>query len=403
MERGASARAPWRLHAADVESRSMQGAPAKDMLQAQPGESGVLRIVLRGDWLLHGEATPDSTAFRELVDGAPETRGIAFDARELGRWDATLLVGLAALLQHARARELDIDADGLPDGAQRLLQLAGTVGEREGARRGKVRHGLVKRTGLSTLKALESGVEVVAFLGELCFSMLRLLRGRAVFDRRDLLLFIQQAGASALPIVSLIAFLVGVIFAFVGIKQLEQFGAGIFVADLVAIAMVREMAAIMTGIILAGRSGAAFAAQLGTMKVNEEIDALRTLGISAMDYLVLPRAIALILMMPLLAAYAALLGIVGGALVSLLMMDLSLVQYIEQTRNAVDVGSVLGGLLKAVVFGIVIAISGCQRGMACGGSAMAVGQATTSAVVMAVLLIVITASILTVIYTAFGI
>jgi phospholipid/cholesterol/gamma-HCH transport system permease protein len=261
----------------------------------------------------------------------------------------------------------------------------------------------LKRTGLATLKALESGVEVVAFLGELCFSMLRLVRGRAVFDRRDLLLFIQQAGASALPIVSLIAFLVGVIFAFVGIKQLEQFGAGIFVADLVAIAMVREMAAIMTGIILAGRSGAAFAAQLGTMKVNEEIDALRTLGISAMDYLVLPRAIALILMMPLLAAYAALLGIVGGALVSLLMMDLSLVQYIEQTRNAVDVGSVLGGLLKAVVFGIVIAISGCQRGMACGGSAMAVGQATTSAVVMAVLLIVITASILTVIYTAFGI
>lgn len=381
----------------------MSGAPDKDMLQALPGDAGALQIVLRGDWLLQGPRTPHSTAFLQLVDDAPGTRSIAFDARELGRWDATLLVGLDALLKHARARELEIDAQGLPDGARRLLQLAGTVGEREGARRVKARHGRVKRIGLATLEALEAGGELVSFLGELSLSMLRLVRGRAVFDGRDLLLFIQQTGASALPIVSLIAFLVGVIFAFVGIKQLAQFGAGIFVADLVAIAMVREMAAIMTGIILAGRSGAAFAAQLGTMKVNEEIDALRTLGISAMDYLVLPRAIALILMMPLLAAYAALLGIVGGALVSLVMMDVSVLQYIEQTRNAVDVNSVLGGLLKAAVFGVVIAISGCQRGMACGGSAMAVGQATTSAVVMAVLLIVITASILTVIYTAFGI
>lgn len=381
----------------------MSGAPDKDMLQALPADAGALRIVLRGDWLLQGPRTPDSTAFLQLVDDAPGTRSIAFDARELGRWDATLLVGLAALLKHARARELEIDAQGLPDGARRLLQLAGTVGEREGARRVKARHGRVKRIGLATLEAVEAGGELVRFLGELSLSMLRLVRGRAVFDGRDLLLFIQQTGASALPIVSLIAFLVGVIFAFVGIKQLVQFGAGIFVADLVAIAMVREMAAIMTGIILAGRSGAAFAAQLGTMKVNEEIDALRTLGISAMDYLVLPRAIALILMMPLLAAYAALLGIIGGGLVSLLMMDVSVLQYIEQTRSAVDVNSVLGGLLKAAVFGVVIAISGCQRGMACGGSAMAVGQATTSAVVMAVLLIVITASILTVIYTAFGI
>jgi phospholipid/cholesterol/gamma-HCH transport system permease protein len=381
----------------------MSGAQAADMLLATPGEAGVLRIVLRGDWLLQGPRAPASGEFIKLVERAPGIRGIAFDTRELGQWDATLLIGLAALLKHARASQLEIDASGLPEGAQRLLQLAGAVGEREGARRVPLRHGRVQRVGLATFKAVEAGGDLVRFLGELTLSMLRLLRGRAVYDRRDLWLHIQQAGASALPIVSLIAFLVGVIFAFVGIKQLEQFGAGIFVADLVAIAMVREMAAIMTGIILAGRSGAAYAAQLGTMKVNEEIDALRTLGISAMDYLVLPRTIALVLMMPLLAAYAALLGIIGGALVSLLMMDLSLVQYLEQTRNAVDVNSVLGGLLKAVVFGIVIAISGCQRGMACGGSAMAVGQATTSAVVMAILLIVITASILTVIYTVFGI
>jgi phospholipid/cholesterol/gamma-HCH transport system permease protein len=167
--------------------------------------------------------------------------------------------------------------------------------------------------------------------------------------------------------------------------------------------MVREMAALMTGIIMAGRSGAAFAAELGTMKVNEEIDALHTLGISPMDYLVLPRTIALVVMMPLLAVYAGLVGMVGGAVVSLVMLDVNLVQYIAQTRSAIDLNALLGGLLKAVIFGIVIAISGCQQGLACGGSAMAVGQATTRAVVMAILLLVVTASVLTVIYTVFGI
>lgn len=373
------------------------------MLQGVAPQPGTLQLQLHGDWLLHATEVPDSAAFLRLLEQAQDLRKLEFDTRGLGQWDAKLLVGLAALLKQARERELEIDASGLPEGVQRLLQLAGAVGEREGARRVAPRHGRVKRIGMATLKALESGRELVAFLGELTFSLLRFVRGKAVFDRRDLLLFIEHTGANALPIVSLIAFLVGVIFAFVGIKQLEQFGAGIFVADLVAIAMVREMAAIMTGIIMAGRSGAAFAAQLGTMKVNEEIDALRTLGISAMDYLVLPRTIALILMMPLLVAYAALMGIIGGAVVSLVMMDISILQYAEQTRNAVDINSMLGGLFKAVVFGIVIAIAGCQRGMACGGSAMAVGKATTSAVVMAILLIVITASILTVIYTVFGI
>jgi phospholipid/cholesterol/gamma-HCH transport system permease protein len=381
----------------------MSEARGGDMLQGVAGEPGTLHVLLRGDWLLNTPGVPDSGMFLRLLEQAPEAGKIAFDARALGQWDAKLLVGLNALLKQARVRELEIDASGLPEGIQRLLPLAGAVGEREGARRVAARHGRIKRLGIATLEALASGRELVAFLGELTFSLLRFMRGKAVFDRRDLLLFIEHTGANALPIVSLIAFLVGVIFAFVGIKQLEQFGAGIFVADLVAIAMVREMAAIMTGIIMAGRSGAAFAAQLGTMKVNEEIDALRTLGISAMDYLVLPRTLALIVMMPLLAAYAALMGIIGGALVSLVMMDISIVQYVEQTRNAVDVHSVLGGLLKAVVFGVVIAIAGCQRGMACGGSAMAVGKATTSAVVMAILLIVITASILTVIYTVFGI
>lgn len=379
----------------------MDGAGASATLQGVQGDTGLLEVELRGDWLLSDARVPDSSAFVRLL-GA-DTRRIAFNCSALGQWDATLLIGLDALLRAGRERRLEIDAAGLPEGVQRLLQLANAVAEREGARRVASDESVLARVGLATMEFFAAGRELTRFLGELTFSGLRLLRGRAVFDRRDLLLFIEQTGANALPIVSLIAFLVGVILAFVGVRQLEQFGAGIYVADLVAVAMIREMAAIMTGIIIAGRSGAAFAAELGTMKVNEELDALHTLGISSMDYLVLPRAIALVLMMPLLAVYAGAVGMLGGAVVSLVMLDVSLMQYLEQTKNAVDLVSVLGGLLKAVVFGIVIAVAGCQQGMACGGSAMAVGQATTRAVVMAILLIVISASALTVIYTVFGI
>jgi len=364
-------------------------------------QDGVLLIRLGGDWLLSGDA-PDSEAVLGLLPAEAPTH-IRFDASALERWDASLVMALIALRREAGQRGIELDESGLPEGVGRLLQLAAAVSEREGARRAREEPGLLERVGTATLDALAAARELARFMGELSFSVGRLLTGRARFDRRDLWLFVEQTGANALPIVSLIAFLVGVIFAFVGVRQLEQFGAGIYVADLVAIAMVREMAAIMTGIIMAGRSGAAFAAQLGTMKVNEEIDALRTLGLNPIDYLVLPRAMALILMMPLLTVYAALLGIIGGGVVSLVMLDISLVQYVVQAQGAIGLNSILGGLFKALVYGVMIAISGCQQGIACGSSAMAVGQATTSAVVMAVLLIVISASALTVVYTVLGI
>ncbi len=221
--------------------------------------------------------------------------------------------------------------------------------------------------------------------------------------RSDLVLYFQEAGAEALPIVSLISFLIGMIFAFVGVKQLSLFGAGIYTADLVAVAMVREMAAIMTAIIMAGRTGAAYAAQIGTMKVNEEVDALSTLGVNPIDFLVTPRIIALVVMMPLLTMYSSLMGILGGTLVGLMMLDVSLVQYTQQTISAVEMNSLLGGLFKSLVYGSLVALAGCQQGMACGSSAMAVGQSTTRAVVLGIVLIVVSAAILTVIYINLGI
>jgi len=203
--------------------------------------------------------------------------------------------------------------------------------------------------------------------------------------------------------VSVLSFLIGMIFAFVGVMQLRAFGAGIYTADLVAVAMFREMAPIMTAIILAGRTGAAYAAEIGTMKVNEEIDALTTLGIEPVDFLVTPRLIALVTMIPLLTMYASVMGVLGGMSVSLVMLDVSFVQYVRQTIDAVGFNSLFGGLFKCVVYGAFVALAGCQQGMACGGSAMAVGQATTRAVVTGIVLIVVSASVLTVIYVNLGI
>ncbi len=192
------------------------------------------------------------------------------------------------------------------------------------------------------------------------------------------------------------------ILAFVGAIQLTAFGAQIFVANLVAIAMAVEMGGLMTGIIMAGRAGASFAAQIGTMQVNEEIDALRTTGLNPVEFLVLPRILALFVMTPLLALYANFLGIMGGALVGVTLLDLSWEAYIVQTKSALNLTLFAKGLIKAAVFGVLVAMAGCLRGMQCGRSAEAVGTVTTSAVVTSLVLIVVADAIITVIYDAIG-
>ncbi|HSN52895.1 MAG TPA: ABC transporter permease, partial [Woeseiaceae bacterium] len=321
----------------------------------------------------------------------------------LGDWDTALVARLVSIRHAAEQNGVAVDDSGLPDGARQLVALAFAVREREGARRGARDIGFFEGIGIKSLHVVDHSRELLAFVGELVLSLGRLFRGKATYLRSDLVQYIQEAGAEALPIVSLISFLIGMIFAFVGVMQLESFGAGIFTANLVAVAMVREMAPIMTAIIMAGRTGAAYAAQIGTMKVNEEVDALTTLGMDPIDFLVTPRVIALVVMLPMLTLYGSLMGILGGAFVGLAMLDVSLVQYASQTVDSVGLNSLLGGLFKSVVYGSLVAIAGCQQGLACGNSAMAVGQSTTRAVVMGIVLIVVSASILTVIYINLGI
>jgi phospholipid/cholesterol/gamma-HCH transport system permease protein len=365
-------------------------------------DGDLLTVSLSGNWLLTKDL-PRANSVLNQLRGQTDLTALTFDTTALGEWDTGLVTFLIAVQRAAEANNVPVDDSGLPEGARRLIRLAFTVKEREGARR-VIRHKpFVERVGDSVLEVWEHGRELLTFTGELVMSFGRFFRGTATYLRSDLMHYIQDAGAKALPIVSVISFLIGMIYAFVGVMQLNMFGAGIYTADLVAVAMVREMSAIMTAIIMAGRTGAAYAAQIGTMKVNEEVDALVTLGMHPVDFLVTPRVIALILMMPLLTMYASFMGILGGTAVGLVMLDISLIQYLAQTVQAVDLNSLFGGLFKSIVYGSLVALAGCQQGMACGKSAMAVGQSTTKAVVMGIVLIVVSASVLTVIFINLGI
>ena len=200
---------------------------------------------------------------------------------------------------------------------------------------------------------------------------------------------VETNSSGALPIVTLIALLVGVIIAFLGVVVLKRFGAGYYVSYLVGFGMLREMAALMTGIIIAGRTGAAFAAELGSMKITEEIDAYTTLGISPIEHLVLPRVLGVFVMMPLLIIYADFVGILGGMLVSAALLDLSFKQFLNGLLQAVTLSDALFGVFKGTIYGIIIGVAGCLKGLNGGSDASAVGRAATSAVVFGITLIIL--------------
>ncbi len=361
-----------------------------------------LLVRLQGSWTI-GQKLPSVTEIQGQAQSDPRLKQIAFDTQELAGWDSGLLSFLTKIINQCSAKNITVNQEGLPEGVRRLIDLAFAVPERKGARKEAVREPLLDRIGASTIGAGQSSLDTLNFIGEAFVAFLKFLVGRAQFQRSELMLTIQQCGAQALPIVSLISILVGLILAFIGAVQLMMFGAQIFVADLVGIAMVRVMGAVMVGVIMAGRTGAAFAAQIGTMQVNEEIDALQTLGISPMEFLVLPRMLALVMMMPLLCIYADLMGILGGFIVGVGMLDITVTQYINQTTNALNLYHFFIGILHALVFGVLVALAGCLRGIQCGRSASAVGQATTSAVVTSIVSIVVATAIITIMANILGI
>jgi len=361
----------------------------------------ILRIKLSGEWLIAAGLPQINEVTSQLASHEDITQ-ITFDVSQVSNWDSGLVSFLLQLIRESGHRNINVAREGMPQGVQKLLALALKVNEKVMPRE-IVHESFFERVGGKAIKIKESIFPLLDFLGEITFSFGRLVTGKAYFSRDDFVYIVQRCGVDALPLVSLISILIGVILAFVGAIQLKLFGAQIFIADIVGIAMVRVMGAVMTGILLSGRTGASFAAQLGIMQTNEEIDALRTLGVNPVEYLVMPRVLALIIMMPLLTLYANLMGILGGFVVSSGMLNINPIEYLTHTRDAVKLNYLWVGLIHSFVFGVIIAVAGCLRGIKCERSAAAVGEATTQAVVSAITGIVIATAIITFICQVMGV
>lgn len=369
-------------------------------LQIDRTDPSRLTIRLSGAWRLH-HGMPNATRLEQDITSPSPPGRIVVDGGELAVWDSSLVNFLNGLTQICKSHQIKLDRSGLPEGLNRLVDLASRSSD-SGEGSVSAPESLLARTGRRMLAHLDVLGGWVDFIGTVVIALAAAMVGRARYRTIDLMEVLEAAGANALGIVTLISYLVGVIMAFMGAVQLQQFGASIYVANLVAIATVREMGAMMTGVIMSGRTGAAFAAQLGSMKVTQEIDALATMGISPIEFLVVPRVIGLVLMMPLLCLYADFVGILGGATVGVTLLGLTFHSYMQQTIGAIWITSLVGGLVKSIFYGVLIAIAGCYQGFQCGQSSSAVGDAATAAVVSAIVMIVVACGLFAVIFNVLG-
>ncbi len=262
--------------------------------------------------------------------------------------------------------------------------------------------GIFVRLGDATFRHASDLKYLISFIGSVCLSLIHVCLHPRSLRREDTFLCMQRTGVDALPIVGLISFLLGLIMAFMSSVQLQQFGANIYVASLVSLAMTRELGPIMTAIIVAGRSGSAFAAEIGTMKVSEEVDALFTMGFDPTRFLVVPKMIASVIVVPVLTLFSDLFAILGGMVVGVFILDLTASAYIDQTLKTLTLFDVFWGFFKGAIFALLIAWVGCLRGFRVTGGAASVGQATTSAVVSSIFLIILTDSVLSVILRYWG-
>ncbi len=359
-------------------------------------EGDALAVALAGTWQVM-ESRP---SWAGLL-GAQNPARVRLVVADVEKWDSSLLLFLFEVQQWCRGTGAYCETDALPEKIRTLLgQLAASHETSVPFDRSE---NFITTVGLATQDVAAKTRAIFQFVGECVLAVQQLVRNPRKFRWRDCLDEMQQCGAMALPIVSLVSLLVGVTLAYIGAVVLRQYGGDIYVADFIGLSMVREMGALMTAMVLSGRTGAAFAATLGNMKANEEIDALETLGIPAVQFLVLPRLIALGVMMPLLALYANALGIIGGVIVAFGLLGIPPAAFWIEMLTIVDLSDILSGVIKATAFGLIIGLSGCLRGLQADRSAAGVGRAATSAVVTAILLIIIADAIFAVLFNALGI
>ena len=344
-----------------------------------PGDPS--RIVLSGAWTLE-----HAKAVAECLRTMPRDITI-LDANRIERVDSA---GVAQLIRHAHRQGLDDEHLLFRDEHQPLAQLIGDVPDDRPARRGDYGFlAALDRMGRATEAAWQNIVQLLGFTGENLAKLVRMLREPRRFRLTATVAHMEAVGLDAVPLVALLSYLIGAVIAFLGATILRDFGAEIFVVELVAIATFRELAVLMTAIVVAGRTASAFTAQIGTMKAREEIDAIRTLGLDPIDLLVIPRVLALLVMLPLLTFIAMLAGLAGGVTVGAFDLDIPPQMYIARMNESVRVQHFLVGMSKAPVFAMVIGLIGCLEGLKVTGTAQSVGERTTSAVVQTISLVII--------------
>jgi phospholipid/cholesterol/gamma-HCH transport system permease protein len=356
-------------------------SPASAWQFERDGEGAVLR--LSGDWLALESGLRSDAELRQIERMAQDVAKVRIDASRVGRWDSALVALLARLsaLAAAGAFRAELDLASLPDPLHRLLALARADDGQQSQDVPKPRVSVLERTGTLAITTCKQIVTMAELVGAVALSIPAVLTNRLRARRVDILLLIQECGFGALGIVAIVNLLVGAILGFVGAVQLRRFGGDIYIANLVGIAVVREMAPIMTAIVMAGRTGGAYAAQIATMQGNEEVDALQALGIPVDQFLVVPRVIAAVTMTPVLYVYGCFMGLLGGLVVSTAMLGLSPTLFLEHLRPAVAWTEFAIGLAKSLCFGTFIALAGCRAGLDAGRSAADVGRAATGAVV----------------------
>jgi phospholipid/cholesterol/gamma-HCH transport system permease protein len=371
------------MTATDITAGGLEpnAAPSERCLN-RPGWKACVRadtvvLSLRGDWSVRGEGSHARTPERLLEQ--PDVRTIAFDSSDLGSWDSSLLIFLSSLREAAAVRGVRFDTSGLTAATRRLLALLQAEPQKPAPT--PAPSGVVERVGEWALARWSDGAALATLAGEALLRAVPALRGKVRTRDGDLLNLIYDTSAAALPMVALVNILVGAIVAFVGGIQLRRLGAEVYVSNLIGVTEVREMAPLITAIVISGRTGSAYAAEISAMQGSGEIDALRALGIPIFEYLVLPRLAALGAMMAPLCAYAGALGILGGFAVAVSTLNISSGTFTAHVRDAVAGADILLGVVKSIAFGSWIALASCRIGLRAGRSATDVGNAATTAAV----------------------
>jgi len=387
----------------DIVKRATSKPPSPAVLSLARSSDDTLRVEVGGVFSTGAGLPPGYEAAIEESANTPGLRFVEVVPSDLREWDTSLLTLLQDFADMADSRGIEVRVDALPEGVRRLFTLARAVPDKTDARRGEGDIGILGKIGQFTLVAGIGVRDTLDFIGRVTVALVRVATGRGIFRWKDFLVMAQRGGVEALSIAALVSFLLGLILAFISAIQLRQYGVSIYVADLVGIGMVRDMGALITAIVMAGRSGAAYAAEIGSMRSTQELDALEAAGISPVEFLVLPRVLAIALMLPLLTVFADVAGIVGGAVVGVGALGLSPAAYFHQTAEAVKLAHFMGGMIKGLAYGLLVGMAGCLRGMQSGPSSLAVGAAATSAVVTSLIWIIVACGLFQVLQFLLGI